>query len=181
MLRTSETHYSFTDPSGWIARFADLVADGGRVLDVACGSGRHSRFFLDRGHPVVAIDRTVSRLGELAKHPALCIVQADLEDGNPWPLPGEKFAGIVIANYLHRPLVPTFIESLEPDGVLIYETFAKGNEQFGKPSNPAFLLNDGELLDLVRGKLHVRAYEALEIDDPKPAVNQRICAINASR
>lgn len=178
MPRPVDPHYSFTDASLWIARFAPLVPPGGRVLDVACGAGRHSRLFLGRGHPVVALDRDISRLGDLPQREKLRAIEADLESGGPWPLGDESFAGIVVANYLHRPLFPIFLHRLEPGGVLIYETFAKGNERFGKPSNPAFLLDDGELLEIVRGKLHVVAYEAVEITTPKPALVQRICASN---
>jgi SAM-dependent methyltransferase len=178
MPRPVDPHYSFTDASRWIARFAPLVPEGGRVLDVACGAGRHSRLFLERGHPVVALDRDISRLGELRHHDAMCAIEADLENGEPWPLGDEQFAAIVVANYLYRPLFPVFLDRLEPGGVLTYETFAMGNERFGKPSNPAFLLDDGELLEIVRDKLHVIAYEALEITEPKPALVQRICATN---
>jgi hypothetical protein len=100
----------------------------------------------------------------------------DLE-GGPWPFEGQTFDGIVVANYLHRPLFPRLLEALAPGGVLIYETFAAGNERFGKPSNPAFLLKPGELLEAVRGHLDVIAYEALEVSEPRPAVVQRICAV----
>ena len=104
------------------------------------------------------------------------IVQADLENGSPWPLPGRHFSGIVVTNYLHRPLFPTLIEALQPGGVLLYETFAVGNEKYGKPSNPDFLLRDGELLEIARGRLRVVAYEAVEEDAPRKVV-QRIAAI----
>jgi len=178
MSHPVDPHCSFKDASDWIVRFAPLVRERGRVLDVACGAGRHSRLFLDRDHPVVALDRDVSRLGALGQRENMRAIEADLENGNPWPLGDEKFSGIIVANYLHRPLFPVFIDRLEPGGILIYETFAKGNEQFGKPSNPAFLLDDGELLEIVRGRLHVVAYEAIEIAEPKPAVVQRICVTN---
>ena len=101
---------------------------------------------------------------------------ADLE-GGPWPFEGQRFAGIVVANYLHRPLFPRLLESLGPGGVLIYETFAVGNERYGRPSNPDFLLRPGELLDVVRGRLRVLAYEDLTVSEPKPACMQRICAV----
>ena len=101
---------------------------------------------------------------------------ADLENA-PWPCERAAYAGVVVTNYLHRPLFPDLIAALAPGGVLIYETFATGNERFGKPSNPAFLLKPGELLEAIRGRLHVVAYEDLEVDDPKPAMVQRICAI----
>jgi len=145
-------------------------------LDVACGSGRHLRHFLNAGHKVVGIDRDVSQLDDLRHRPEVEIVQADLEDGSPWPLPGRNFAGIVVANYLHRPLFPALLEALAPGGALLYETFAVGNEQYGKPSNPDFLLRDGELLEIARGKLRVIAYEA--VDEPTSRrVVQRIAAV----
>ncbi len=161
-------------PSPWVLQHASLVAPGTPVLDVAAGSGRHTHLFLDRDHPVTAVDRDTSRL---EPHPALRIVQADLEDGSPWPLPGERFGGIVVTNYLHRPLFSLLLDALLPGGVLIYETFAAGNERFGHPRNPDFLLRPGELEDVVRGRLRVVAYEHGEVTSPRPAVVQRIAAV----
>ena len=103
------------------------------------------------------------------------LLKADLE-GAPWPYAGRSFAAVVVANYLHRPLFPNLIEALEPGGILIYETFALGNERFGKPSNPDFLLKPGELLDAVRGNLRVLGYEDVYLETPKPAMVQRLCA-----
>jgi len=161
-------------PSPWIARWAPLVSNGAVVLDVAAGGGRHCRLFAARGHRVVAVDRDVSAL---AGADAAEIVPADLEDGSPWPLAGRRFGAVVVTNYLHRPLWPALLAALEPGGVLLYETFMIGNERFGKPSNPAFLLRDGELLDVARdGDLSVIAYEALMVSDPRPAMVQRIAA-----
>ena len=161
-----------TDPSAWVRRFAPLVRSGGAVLDLACGGGRHSRLFLDHGHPVTAIDRDISqaRMAEGAE-----LIAADLEDGSPWPLDGRRFAAVVITNYLWRPLFPTLLASLEPDGMLLYETFALGNEAFGRPHNPDHLLARGELLRLAEG-LTVIAYQD-GIEDGHKVV-QRICAIN---
>jgi SAM-dependent methyltransferase len=161
-------------PSPWVLRHSSLVLPGTPVLDVAAGSGRHTRLFLERGHPVAAVDRDTS---QLEPGPALRIVQADLEDGTPWPLPGERFGGIVVTNYLHRPLFPLLLDALLPGGVLIYETFAAGNERFGHPRNPDFLLRPGELEDVVRGRLRVVAYEHGEVTEPRPAVVQRIAAV----
>jgi len=107
--------------------------------------------------------------------PGVTIRVADLEAG-PWPYPGSTFAAVVVANYLHRPLLPALVGALAPNGLLIYETFAAGNERFGRPSNPAFLLQPGELLEAVRGRLRVLAYEDLQVAEPKPAMVQRICA-----
>lgn len=154
-------------------QWAGLIAPEAAVLDVAAGGGRHSRFFADRGHRVTALDRDTSRL---AGHPGIDIVQADLEDGSPWPLPGRTFGAVVVTSYLHRPLFPALLDALAAGGVLLYETFMEGNERFGEPSRPAFLLKDGELLDLARGRLSVTAYEARMISEPKMAMVQRIAA-----
>lgn len=162
-------------PSAWVTRWAGRVEPGGRVLDVACGNGRHARFFAARGHPVDAVDRDLERLAQLAGTPGITFRCADLEAG-PWPFEGGQFACIVVVNYLHRALFPRLLEALAPRGVLIYETFAAGNERFGRPSNPDFLLKPGELLEAVRGRLIVIAYEDLEMSEPRPAVVQRICA-----
>ena len=158
-------------PSAWVARCAPLITRG-RVLDLACGSGRHARLLAGLGHEVTALDREPQSLA------AVRFVQADLEDGSPWPLPGEQFQGIVVANYLHRPLYPLIERALAPGGVLIYETFMAGNERFGKPSNPAFLLAPGELWTAFAG-LHVIAFEQGLSLQPKAAMVQRLCARRA--
>ena len=168
-------------PEPWVVRFAPLVRAGGAVLDLACGNGRHARLFLERGHQVTALDRDTAGVADLAGQAdvkaGVEIVAADLEDGSPWPLAGRRFAAIVVVNYLHRPLFPALIDALAPGGVLIWQTFARGNERFGRPANPDFLLRPGELLDAVRGRLTVVAYEHGEIASPRPAVIQRICAV----
>ena len=160
-------------PSSWIAQWASLIAADVAVLDVAAGGGRHTRFFADRGHKVTAVDRDVSALAARAN---VEIVQADLEDGSPWPLPGRSFGAVVVTNYLHRPLFPALLDAVSPAGVLLYETFMEGNERFGRPKQPEFLLKDGELLELVRGRFSVVAYEARMISEPKMAMVQRIAA-----
>lgn len=160
-------------PSAWVERWSPLVARG-TVLDVACGSGRHSQFFLGRNLEVVAVDREPQQI------PGARFVQADLEDGSPWPLPGERFEGVVVTNYLNRELFPVIQESLKPGGVLIYETFMLGNERFGKPSNPAFLLRPGELLECFKG-LAVKGFEEGEVSVPKPAMIQRLCAVRTGK
>ena len=169
-LRTAPAHGA-TQASAWVARFADLVPHGATVLDVAAGNGRHARLFVERGHKVVAVDRDVT---DLAPNSSLEVVRADLEDGSPWPLGERRFGGIVVTNYLHRPLVPLLVDRLEPGGVLIYETFAHGHERHGKPSNPAFLLEPGELLRAVAGKLRVIAFEDAALAD---RIVQRIAAV----
>jgi SAM-dependent methyltransferase len=148
------------------------------VLDIAAGNGRHARWFAERGHPVTAIDRAEAALAALGRICGATPVLADLEDGSDWPLPAaQRFGAVVVTNYLHRPLLPRLPQLLAPDGVLLYETFAQGNETVGKPSNPAFLLAPGELLDAVHGRLTVVAYEAGYLSAPRPAFVQRICAV----
>lgn len=160
--------------STWIERFAGLVPPGSDVLDVAAGGGRHTRFFVERGHRVIAVDRDISGL---APAPGLEIVEADLEAGGSWPFGERGFGGVVVTNYLHRPILGDIVAAVVPGGVLLYETFVAGNERFGRPSNPDFLLRPGELLDAVRGTLHVVAYEDVIVDEPRPAAVQRIAAV----
>jgi len=166
-------------PSPWIARWASLIEPGRPVLDIAAGEGRHTALLAARGHPVTAIDKDVTALAERFADASgtVRIIQADLEDDSPWPLAGETFAGIVVTNYLHRPLFAALLAALGPGGVLLYETFMTGHERYGKPSRPDFLLGDGELLDVARtGGLSVVAYEAGPVTMSHPAVLQRIAA-----
>jgi SAM-dependent methyltransferase len=163
-------------PSPWVERFLPLIAAGGPVLDLACGNGRHSLLLAERGYRVEAVDRdAVALAGIAAREPRVTVRSADLE-GGPWPYHGSAFDGIVVTNYLYRPLLPMLLNALEVNGVLIYETFMVGNERFGKPSNPAFLLRQGELLDVVRRRLTVVAFEQGEVELPRPAMVQRLCA-----
>ena len=152
-----------------MARWAPLI-ERGLVLDMASGQGRHARFFAERGLQVVAVDREQQAFSD-----QITFVKADLENGGPWPFAGQRFAGIVVANYLYRPLLPVIAEALAPGGILIYETFMLGNERYGRPSNPEFLLRPGELLDVFKA-LELVAFEQGVIRRPKPAVVQRLCA-----
>ena len=167
-------HEHDVEPSEWVKRWVPLIRPGGDVLDVACGAGRHARFLAALGFEVDAVDRDPSLFRD--KPAGVKLTGADLENA-PWPYAGRRFDAIVVTNYLHRPLLATLVDSLAPGGVLIYETFARGNERFGKPSNPAFLLVPGELLEAARGKLRVVAYEDLVVDTPRPAAIQRLCAV----
>jgi SAM-dependent methyltransferase len=160
-------------PSAWIVRWSHLVAPNARVLDVACGSGRHVRWFAARGARVTGVDLDAAALAPLR---AIADVRvADLE-GAPWPLPGERFDAVLCTNYLWRPLLPVLRDSVAPGGVLLYETFAVGNEAFGRPSNPDFLLRSGELLAAFAG-LRTVAYEEGCLDGP-PRVVQRLVAVH---
>lgn len=163
-------------PSPWVERFMALARPG-QALDLACGSGRHTRLLVAHGHTVVALDRNPEALAK-ASGPGVDTLEYDLEaDGAPWPFEAARFSVIVVTNYLHRPLFAHLARSLRPDGILIYETFAQGNGVYGKPSNPDFLLAPGELLSLASaGGLQVFAYEDGHIERPHPAQVQRLCA-----
>ena len=165
-----------SSPSAWVEAYAGLIPAGSKVLDLAAGRGRHARYLRSLGHHVTAVDRDISGLGDLAATGAE-IIAADLENGSPWPLGDRRFDGLVVINYLHRPLLPSLFGALAPGGILIYETFGVGNERFGKPSNPAFLLRPGELLEFAAAHgLQVLAYECGEVSQPKRAVAQRMVA-----
>ncbi|MGD9617379.1 MAG: class I SAM-dependent methyltransferase [Alphaproteobacteria bacterium] len=171
-------------PSDWVRRFAPLIRDGGHVLDLAAGTGRHTRLLVDMGLRVTAIDRDIETLRGFAG--SRCDVrQIDLETGDPAGDPnsvvarlGDGYDGIVVTNYLHRPLLRPLAAMLAPGGVLIYETFMTGNEHFGRPRNPEFLLRPGELPEAFAGLTTV-AFEQGEVSRPRPAAIQRIAAIAA--
>jgi SAM-dependent methyltransferase len=133
-------------PSDWVRRYAHLIAPGARVLDIAAGRGRHARYLAARGAEVLAVDRDAEALAELAAVPRITTRAADLE-AEPWPFGATRFAAIVVVHYLHRALLPQIRGALDEGGVLLYETFARGNEAYGRPRNPDFLLAPGELLD----------------------------------
>ena len=166
-------------PSDWIVRWAYLVPTGARVLDLACGGGRHARFFAARGNPVTACDRDAAPFAGLSTVGGIAVRQADLEDGNPWPFADAQFGAIVVTNYLHRPLFAPIAGTLVKGGVLLYETFVSGNERYGKPSNPRFLLEKDELLTAFGSGLVVVAFEQGRVTRAKPALIQRLCAIRA--
>jgi len=167
------------EPSEWVRRFEERIPDGGTVLDLACGSGRHGRFLLDLGYRVVMLDRDIAPVADMAADENVELVGCDLEDGRPWPLEGRAFDGVVVTNYLHRPFLKDVVRAVAPGGVLIYETFADGNQAFGRPSNPDFLLKREELLVHARPELQVVAYEDVTVTKPRPAALQRIAAVNA--
>jgi SAM-dependent methyltransferase len=167
-------------PSPWIQRFSPLVPAGSRVLDVACGRGRHARFFAARGCRVVAVDRDAAAIAMLDGVAGVTPVAADLECG-AWPFGDERFDAVVVTNYLHRALFEPLLCAVRGNGVLLYETFAAGNEGYGRPSNPDFLLAQGELLTVVRGALTVIAFEQGTVAGNRPVVLQRLAAVGRGR
>lgn len=170
------SHAGIAAPSAWVTRWAHLLRPGARVLDLACGGGRHAAWLAARGHHVVAVDRDADAIAGLPAGVTGRV--ADLEQGD-WPLAGAApFDAIVVTNYLHRPLWPHLAAALAPGGCWIYETFAAGNETVGKPSRPDFLLRPGELLEVARAHgLRVVAYEDGVVEVPKTAFVQRLCAV----
>jgi SAM-dependent methyltransferase len=162
------SHVDPIQPSEWVRRWAALVTRG-PVLDLASGTGRHAILFAERGLEVVAVDRDAQTI------PGVRFVQADLESGAAWPFVGQCFAAIVVTNYLHRPLFPAIEGALAEEGLLIYETFMMGNERYGRPSNPAFLLREGELLQAFPALAPI-AFEQGYVERPKAAMIQRLCA-----
>ncbi len=163
-------------PSKWVIRWASLIQQGGRVLDLACGNGRHSIFLASLGFDVVAIDRDEQKLTNFSQFKKITPICSDLEK-RPWPLSDDKFNGIIITNYLHRPLLPHIVRALDKPGVLIYETFGEGNEAFGKPTNKDFLLLRNELFNTLSETLHIVSFEQGYVVNPKKAIVQRVCAI----
>lgn len=172
-------------PSPWIERFAPLAPSGGEVLDVACGGGRHGLLFAERGHRVMFVDQKtddVTRILATSDLPQPCeVLTLDLEDGSPWALGCDRFSAVVVCNYLFRPHFPALFAAVRPGGLLLYETFAQGNERHGRPRNPDHLLRAGELLSVVPDNFQVVAFEqGEEVRCSMPRVVQRLCAIRSA-
>jgi SAM-dependent methyltransferase len=167
------------DPSPWLTRWSHLIKLNGRVLDVACGAGRHMQYLHNLGHQCLGVDRSPEALSEAQQFGQ--VLEADIENG-PWPLTGQQFDLVLVTNYLWRPLMPQILESIAPEGLLIYETFAVGQETIGKPSRPDFLLTPGELIQRFES-LHVIAYEDGYWDQPAKFVQRMVAAhqVNPSR
>ncbi len=164
-------------PSDWVLRHGNLVPPRARVLDLACGSGRHARWFRARGNPVTAVDRDLGAVADLADDEAVELIPADLEAG-PWPFADRRFPAVVVVRYLWRPILPKLVAAVAAGGVLIYETFMAGHEKIGKPRNPDHLLQPYELFDAVRDRLAVVAFEQGRVEVPEPAIVQRIVAVH---
>lgn len=160
-------------PSPWIERFAPLLPAGGRVLDLACGRGRHVRWLAARDFKLTAVDRDEAAVAPLRLEAEVIVADVEVD---PWPLAGRQFDGVVVTNYLWRPLLPTLVDAVAPGGTLLYETFAGGNETVGRPSNPDFLLRPGELLRAVEGRLRIVAFEDGFLETP-PRFVQRLAAV----
>ncbi len=158
-------------PSEWVTRFAPEITASGAVLDLACGSGRHAAYLAAQGFSVTGVDRAPWLAAPAGVH----FVLADLE-AEPWPFGGQRFDGVIVTNYLHRPLMEALVDAVAEGGVLIYETFAIGNAQFGRPTRADFLLKPNELFEAVRGAFVVLAFEDITVGAPRPARVQRIAA-----
>lgn len=161
-------------PSDFVLRNLDTIERGGDVLDLACGRGRHVGALLDRGFRVTAVDIDATAIARLPHHPRLIAITHDLEDGSEWHWAG-RYDGIVVTNYLHRPTLALLPDLLRVGGILIYETFMVGNEEFGRPSSPDYLLQQNELLDTFDSTMDVIDFEQGYTDLPRPAMVQRFC------
>jgi SAM-dependent methyltransferase len=171
--------HSNKQPSAWVVQWAKAIPATGSILDLACGSGRHLQHLAQRGQPVVGIDVDISAAVDLERQPNIALHQRDLEQPDAALsdlLPDADYAGIVVTNYLHRPLLNSLPNHLAAGGILIYETFALGNEKYGRPRNSHFLLRPDELLDAYSGRLNILGFEQGFTATPYPAVMQRICA-----
>ena len=176
MTQAPHHDHGAPDPSPWVVRFLAGLAGDARVLDIACGRGRHRRYALGLGHRVTGLDRDISGLADLTGEERARLIEADLETGAPFPLAGETFDGVIVVNYLWRQILPDIAACVGSGGLLVYETFALGNERYGKPSNPDFLLKPNELIDAFARHLTVVAFEHGVAERPYPRAIQRIAA-----
>jgi len=168
------------DPSVWVVTNSRYLVPNAKVLDLACGNGRHTKFLIEQGFDVTSVDINQNALNEVAKISKSRVLSADLENGE-WPFAERSFDGIVVTNYLHRPQLELITNTLTDRGLLIYETFMIGNERYGKPSNPAFLLRPNELNNIFAHSMLILKSEQGHIRFPKEATVQRVCAVKRAR
>jgi SAM-dependent methyltransferase len=173
---THRDEHKVADPDPWVLQYADAISAGGRVLDLACGAGRHTRLLVSLGYQVTAVDKATEALADLHNVHGVSIRNLDLET-DTWPLAGQLYDGIVVTNYLHRPHLPRLIDNLTDRGALLYSTFAAGHEIWGRPRNPDFLLQPGELQRVFGSRLYVVAYEENRQQEPPVPVRQSIFAV----
>ena len=162
--------------STWVRRFYDQIPKNGLILDLAGGSGRHTRFLTQKGFKLLLLDNDIAKAKHLQDVENIVLMEYDLEDGNALPFPKSSFQGVVVTNYLYRPIFPQLLDLLDDGGILIYETFAVGNEKYGRPTNPDYLLKSGELISLVSSQMRIIAYEECLVGRPAKAYVQRITA-----
>ncbi|MFT7684834.1 MAG: SAM-dependent methyltransferase [Candidatus Azotimanducaceae bacterium] len=163
------------EPSPWVKKFANLIPVGAKVLDLACGKGRHTRYFIERSCFVTSVDINIDNMQDLSNNPKCQIIAADLENKDDWRLPTD-FDAIIVTNYLHRPMLQHLPNALSPNGILIYQTFMIGNEAYGKPNNPDYLLAKNELKNTFQNSLNIIEFSEGLIHETHTAVTQQICA-----
>ena len=163
-------------PNKWVECYSSLIPSGGSVLDLACGSGRHTGMLLNKGYQVTAVDIDTTLIKQNFSNKNLNIVKCDLESLSFWPFEKNSFLGIIVVNYLHRPLFSKIIESLREEGVLVYQTFADGHSRYGKPKNPDYLLKRGEL-KTVFDSMKIISYQHGYLSYPSQSIIQRICCV----
>ncbi len=162
--------------SAWVEKHLHLLGRDQPVLDLAAGSGRHTRLLLEQGYEnITAADIDTTALSDLAERPGVSVVNHDLEKA-PWPFAPASFAGIIVTNYLWRPRFSSIIATLSPGGVLIYETFMQGQERLGRPRNPDFLLQPGELRQRLEPFCDILAFREGPDPGPPPAMRQSVVA-----